>query len=75
MPSRLPLPRRHEEQLGVKEVKIHWPRHEIEYKKETIHKTGKQGERNYSGVGEEVSEAVEAKVKEWLEKRQAEDSD
>jgi hypothetical protein len=60
---------------GVQEVKISWPRHEIKYKGEDIYKTSKNKERLYSGVGKEVSTEVEAKVKDWLEKRQHEDSD
>ena len=49
--------------------------HEVEYNEETIYKTTKKGERIYIGAGKEVSEVVEAKVKQWLSKRESEDSD
>ena len=56
-------------------MKINWPRHEIKYKGEHIFKTSKNKERSYSGHGKEVRTEVEAKVKDWLEKRQQEDSE
>jgi len=61
--------------VGVKAVKIHWKKHEVEYQKEKIFKTNKTGERMYFGVGKDLSTTVEAKVKDWLDKRQSEDSD
>jgi len=60
---------------NVKEVKIHWKRHAVEYKKVTVFKVAKGGERTYDGVGKDVKKEVEAKVEKWLEKRMSEDSE
>ena len=62
-------------EAGVKDVKIRWPRQEIEYKGERIFKINKAGQRIYSGAGKEVKQDVEAKVAAWLKKRNQEDSE
>ena len=61
--------------VGLRDVKIDWKKHHVEYKKNKIFETKKGGERVYTGVGKEVSAEVEAKIKAWLEKRHQEDSD
>ena len=61
--------------VGVKDVKIMWAWQQVEFKGEKIFKVKKNGQRIYSGVGKEISQNVEAKVADWLKKRNQEDSD
>ena len=61
--------------VGVKEVKIDWRKHLVEHKSVTIFQVTPAGERVYDGVGKEVRQEVEEKMKAWFEKRESEDSE
>ena len=60
---------------SLTDVKIKWKKNVVELKGEEVYRLSVSGNHFYTGAGNSVKEAVEAKIHLWLQERGEESSD